>query len=383
MTPWLVALLLPLTGARASTVAPDASLVAEEEEEAQPDGIDWFVAPVAKFNDDIGFMYGGHLALVEHAGGADPFAWFFEIKLRHSTKNRHEHWLYFDTPRFFGLRFRTVAEVLHVSDANYFGVARTETLEETGSKTFNYQLTEPRVQTYLFDEIGGDFFWGVGLTVHYTRTEYGEETLIAKERPPGVDGGHGVIGLVALSYDSRDDELRPHNGIFAEAYAKAATRPLGSSMSYQGVGLVARGYYELLPELVVAVRLMAEDLGGDVPFYEMARIGGSRSVFGLGGVFSQRGVAESRYIGRTKLLSNVELRYYFPQLFGLVSIGLGAFADASLVTDGAAFSELPGRVRPSGGGEITVKWKDVVIVRFDLGFSEEETNFYVEGRHLF
>lgn len=380
MTPSLLPLLAPLVVA-SSTVAEDArpGLRADVE----PDGFDWFVAPVVKFNDDIGFMYGGHLALVQHAQGADPFAWFFEIKLRHSTKNRHEHWLYFDTPRFFGLRFRAIAEVLHVADANYFGIARTAYLEDTSSPTFNYELTEPRVQTILLDELGSDFFWGVGLTVHYTVIEAGDDTLLAKERPAGFDGGHGVIGLVALSYDSRDDELQTRNGLYAEVYAKAATRPLGSSRSWQGAGLVARAYYELLPDFVTAVRVMAEDLGGDVPFYEQTRIGGSRSVFGLGGVFSQRGVAESRYIGRTKALANVELRYYFPPILDLVSVGLGVFGDAALVADGAALSQLWRRVRPSGGGEITLKWKDVVIVRFDLGFSREDTNFYVEGRHLF
>lgn len=347
-------------------------------------GLDWLVVPVLKYNDDIGVMYGLHTVLKEYGDDDDPsFDWFLEVKLRHSTKNRHEHWIYFDMPTFLGARLWLLGEFLRIDDANYFGVANIDHIDEPADESFQYRLTEPRLQTLLSDDLVHGWRWGVGLSFAYTATHYEPTSRLAAERPVGIDGGHLLIGKLALVRDTRDEELRPSSGHYVELYAKAATRPLGSSFSYQGIGAEGRVYFSPLPKLVYAARLMVESLGGEVPFYELARIGGSRTAFGLGGVFTQRGFAESRFIGEDKALTNHELRYYFPPILDLLSLGLGAFLDVSLVVDGADASELVGRLRPSGGVELSAQWKDLVVVRVDLGFSDEERIFYVEGRHLF
>lgn len=346
-------------------------------------GIEWLVLPIFQFNDDAGLIYGLHFPIVNRDQGPEPYAWYFEIKLRHSTKNRHEHFLLFDTHRFFGLRLTVRADVLHIDTANYFGLARTERLPNPEDPRFRYRLTEPRVQTWLTQKFAGDFLWGAGLTVNLTRTRYAPDSELALAQPLGIDGGRGLIGLFTLAYDSRDNELVPRQGWFIEAYAKAATRPLGSSTSFQGVGLNAQTYYALFPWLVFAQRIALEDLGGQVPFYEQNRIGGRTNVFGLGGVFSQRGFLEARFTGRSKALSNSELRLYFPKLFDLIAFGLGAFVDVSAVLDGARLSELPDRLAPSFGGEIHVKWLELILFRIDVGVSREGVLTYIEGRHLF
>ncbi len=358
--------------------ATTTSSVAEE----PPPDFDWLAVPVLKFNDDIGLMYGVHTLFKEY-GDDGEFDWFLEIKLRHSTKNRHEHWLYFDMPAFFGLRLFVLTEVLRIDDANYFGIANVERLDEPSDPYNQYRLTEPRVQTFLSDDLDDTWRWGFGLTFAYTDTRFIDTSRLAAERPTGFDGGHSLIGLAALVHDGRDDELRPSSGQYLQLYAKAATRPLGSSFSFQGVGVETSIYFSPFANFVYAGRLMVESVGGDVPFYELARIGGGRSAFGLGGVFTQRGFAESRFIGKHKALTNQELRYYFPAIFDLLSFGVGGFVDVSLVADGASVADWPGRLRPSVGAELTAKWKDLVVVRADLGFSNEETVFYIEGRHLF
>lgn len=370
--------LLILLAASTSTATTATSSTAEPAGK----GFDWLVVPVLKFNDDIGFMYGIHTLFKEY-GDDDEFDWFLEVKLRHSTKNRHEHWLYFDMPSFLGMRLFILTEVLRIDDANYFGIANVARLDEPSDPFNQYRLTEPRVQTFLSDDFSDTWRWGFGLSFAYTDTSYEPDARIALERPTGFDGGHLLIGVAALVHDSRNDDLRPSSGEYLELYAKAATRPLGSAFSFQGLGAEGSIYLSPFTNFVYAGRLMIESVGGDVPFYELARIGGRRSAFGLGGVFTQRGFAESRFIGQHKALTNQELRYYFPAILDLLSFGLGAFLDVSLVADGASVGDWPGRLRPSGGAELTAKWKDLVLVRVDLGFSNEETVFYIEGRHLF
>lgn len=345
-------------------------------------GLDWLAVPVLKFNNDIGVMYGVHTILKEY-GDDDEFDWFLEVKLRHSTKNRHEHWLYFDMLSFFGLRLFVLTEVLRIDDANYFGVGNVTRLDEPGDPFNQYQLTEPRMQSFLSDDIDDTWRWGFGLTFAYTHTTYRDDSRLALERPTGFDGGHLLIALGALVHDGRDDELRPTSGEYLQLYAKAATRPLGSAFSFQGIGMEGSFYYSPFSDFVYAGRLMVESVGGDVPFYELARIGGGRSAFGLGGVFTQRGFAESRFIGKHKALTNQELRYYFPAILDLLSFGIGGFVDVSLVADDTPVRDWIDRLRPSAGFEISARWKDLIVVRADMGFSNEEQVFYIEGRHLF
>ncbi|MEQ8983999.1 MAG: hypothetical protein RL846_39000, partial [Deltaproteobacteria bacterium] len=151
-------------------------------------GLDWLAVPVLKFNNDIGVMYGVHTILKEY-GDDDEFDWFLEVKLRHSTKNRHEHWLYFDMPSFFGLRLFVLTEVLRIDDANYFGVGNVTRLDEPGDPFNQYRLTEPRMQSFLSDDIDDTWRWGFGLTFAYTHTTYRDDSRLALERPTGFDGG--------------------------------------------------------------------------------------------------------------------------------------------------------------------------------------------------
>lgn len=331
--------------------------------------------PILQFNDDAGLIYGIHFPLVDYGEGVTPYLWYFEIKLRHSTKNRHEHFLLFDLQDLGGVRFTLRGEFLRIADAHYYGIANTEKITDVEAPLYRYRLTEPRIQTLFTQKFAGNFLWGAGLQFNHTRADIAEGALLGSDRPLGYDGGHAFIALATLAHDTRDSELVPRDGHFVEIYAKAATRPLGSSFSFHGAGLVAQAYHAPIRSLVFAQRLMLETLGGEVPFYELSRIGGRTSVFGVGGVFTQRGAAESRFIGRTKALSNTEVRFYFPKLFNFATFGLGAFFDLSSV-------ELR-RLKPSGGGEISVKWKELIVFRIDAGISEEGTRLYVEGFHMF
>ncbi|MCK6552257.1 outer membrane protein assembly factor [Myxococcota bacterium] len=369
-----------------STASDDVGAGGDGEDDEPPRlGLDGLVLPIVQFNDDAGFIYGIHVPLIDYGDGtARPYRWAVELKLRHSTRNRHEHYLWADLPDVAGLRLTLRGTYLRIADANYFGVARTELLAEPRQRFYQYLLDEPRIQLVASRRFLGEFLWGVGVSFSATSTEYLESSLLAAERPLGADGGRALFLLGTLAWDTRDDELVPTRGVYVELYAKGAVEGLGSSFGLGGAGLAVQGYTSPLHRFVLAGRVLAESLTGDVPFYELGRIGGSTNVFGLGGVFTQRGFLESRFLGRHKVLSNLEARQYFPSFFRRrVTLGLAAFFDASLVLDGAEAADLLPRIRPSGGGALLVKWKELVLFRVDAGVSAEGTLLYVEGRHLF
>jgi hypothetical protein len=371
-TPLLLVLALVAAG---EAIAPEKGGLRAAE-------VDWIVLPILQFNDDAGMIYGLHFPIGSYDGERLPYVWFAEAKLRHSTRNRHEHYALFDLRHVFDFRVTLRADFLHIDDANFFGVANSARVDHLDAQ-YRYRLTEPRALGFI---IGPTFdprlTWGAGLSASATRTRVDEGGLLARDRPLGWDGGRSVVGLLSFAFDSRDSELVPSRGQFIELYLKAATRPLGSTYSFQGAGLTAHAYHALLPWLVFAQRAMVESLGGAVPFYEQNRIGGRAHVFGLGGVFTQRGFAEARFIGRNKVLSNSELRFYLPTLFERLTLGVGAFLDVSTLLDRVG-PDHPLVLHPSVGAAISVQWRKLILFRVDYGVSQEGGLLYIEGRHLF
>ncbi len=354
----------------------------EEEEEEQRIGLDWVVFPTFKFNDDTGFAYGGQLNMVEYGeDGLQPFVWELRAKAEHSTNNRHEHSIFFEAPHLLGggWRFLTRIDVLHIDDANYFGIGK-DTRNDRAPSVYNYQLTEPRAQLYVRKNLETAWFVGLGLGYQFTLIDAPTGSLLDAQRPLGWEGGQGPQLQLSVGYDGRDNEIVPRNGYFVEAYTRGAAAPL-ADFSFAVLGLNQQGYIAPWSWLVFAQRVLVEQVLGDAPLYELYRVGSSPSFRGLGGVFSQRGFVEGRFLGSTRLLLNSEVRGYFPPLWGGLVFGLGAFVDASQVVDSSA--AFGAGLHPSVGGEFLINWKDAIVFRIDYAVSEEGGLFYIEGRHLF
>ena len=71
-----------------------------------------------------------------------------------------------------------------------------------------------------------------------------------------------------------------------------------------------RHFVSVVPDgrFVLAYRVMAEWLFGDVPFYELTRWGGSVPILGFGGWETLRGIPFGRYRAPGRAIANVEWR---------------------------------------------------------------------------
>jgi outer membrane protein assembly factor BamA len=352
--------------------------------EEEPDqGLSWLTFPLFKGNDDAGFIYGAQAALVYEEPDASPYLWESRLKLRFSTTNRHDHIWVFDAPGVLDSDFRVTSRVgfQQIEDANYFGVGN-QTVADPDEAYHKFKLRETRSELYVRRDLPRDVYLGVGVSLASTDIAVREGTLLAQETPRGIGGGTGVVGLLYAGYDSRDHDIVPTRGVLTELYLKQSSPLFASTHSFIGLGVNQQLYYAPLPWLVFAQRLVFEDLAGDVPFYELGRIGGSRNFPALGGVHSQRGFAEQRFIGARKLLSNTEVRAYFPPVWRELVIGVGTFADVSRVLEPGQLA-LWEDLHPAAGLEVSIGWDRLFIFRMDYAVSEEGGLFYIEGRHLF
>lgn len=165
------------------------------------------------------------------------------------------------------------------------------------------------------------------------RTDFRElpgESVFRRERVAGTIGAgdiHFNDGVVraGVVLDTRDLEVDPHRGVFAEAL-------VGSGRGYTRKSATVRVYVHALERLVLAARLGGESITGTVPLGALQTFETSDgSASALGGYRSLRGYRDGRFVGPGKLLGGVEARYGLLWAPRLLEIKLFAFYDAGRV----------------------------------------------------
>ena len=119
---------------------------------------------------------------------------------------------------------------------------------------------------------------------------------------------------------------------------------------------------------------------GRVPFYGLPRLGFSdHDRRALGGFGTLRGYKIQRFLGESAVLLNAELRWFFGEwrFWGQhLAPGLATFVDTGRTYDDVDLSFV--RWKTGAGFGFRLAWNLATLVSFDLGFSEEDTIFYLE-----
>jgi outer membrane protein assembly factor BamA len=143
-----------------------------------------------------------------------------------------------------------------------------------------------------------------------------------------VHWGHQL----ALVYDSRDDIDIPRHGAFAALYGEVADRRLGSTSSFVKFGAEWRKFIPFRNgNPVLALRALADYTSGshDTPFWEMASLGGRRTL---------RGFGSDRFIDFNRSLATAEVR---TRVWSLRIFGVNAEIElAPFVETGQVFSDV-------------------------------------------
>ncbi len=225
---------------------------------------------------------------------------------------------------------------------------------------------------YFMVQVVKNLYIGLGVDLtNYTNIETDSTSFLIEDNVSGLDGGTSTgLGFAAI-YDSRDNRYNAYKG--AMIAFKTMTFPswMGNPYLYSSYTLDARKYFNPWLKHVIAIQATTELRTGDVPFYELAMMGGEDKMRGY-------------YKGalRDKVLVDGQLEYRMPvwKMLGLTTwVGTGRVANSysDLSFDGFWLSY-------GLGLRIRVDTKHNTNLRLDWGFGPNGVNgFYINFAEAF
>jgi outer membrane protein assembly factor BamA len=133
------------------------------------------------------------------------------------------------------------------------------------------------------------------------------------------------VARAGLVLDTRDVEIDPHRGVFAEAI-------VGMGRGYTRTTTALHLYAHPLERLILAARAARENITGTAPLSVQQTLETSDGpVVALGGAHSLRGYYDSRFLGPGKIAYGLEARYGLLWAPRLLEVKLFAFYDAGRV----------------------------------------------------
>ena len=280
---------------------------------------------------------------------------------------------YWDT-KFLGGKCRLYTKATFFSDSTYRFFGLTERSRD--KKETNYTDTEfaPEVNlgyylpNHFVVSLGERFRW-----VDINRGRAGSLPFTGSRFPKlqGIKGGSVLAHRLSLSYDTRDDEVYPSAGVFANVYGE-----LGSEFSegrfFSKTGFEAKKYISFKDKRFTTVVKTSFQLtaGNKVPFYEESWIGGENTLRGLGNF---------RFRDDAYILFNVEerIRLFKMHIFDVTS----DWELAPFVDTGRVFSsfrkEFTGHWQVNPGVGFRAIVPPNIVGRVDFGFGIEGLNAFV------
>jgi len=194
-----------------------------------------------------------------------------------------------------------------------------------------------------------------GATLEHTNfRELPGETRFQRDRVAGVVRPGEVpftdrVVRGGVIVDSRDQEIDPHRGVFAEGL-------VGRGRGYTRTTAAARVYLHPFEKLMLAGRVSMERMTGAPPVAAQLTMESSEGPFiALGGYRSLRGYYDARFVGPGKLVGGIEARYALLWSPRLLEVKLVAFYDCGRVfAAGESVRLTADGLHKSGGGEIAV-----------------------------
>jgi hypothetical protein len=326
--------------------------------------------PILMYDTDIGFGYGGKAFLLNYLGGKESF----DIIAFNSTKGERWYRMVFSIPDFEirqGKKYPFALDLVVDYDKwihnSFFGIGSTSRYEDR-----EFYTQEPfEIKTTLSRGFSPHVIARTGLKYISIRNYNFEESSRLRQLPPSLNSG--TVRYTAISagmrYDTRDSYINPSRGHVVNAEVEFAPDISLNNVAFTFVNVSLQNYMVLFyPKTVLAMRLKMKSVSGDdLPVQVLIPAGGNNSI---------RGYSQNRFLERSSVTANIEMRFPIYWRFGGV-IGYDAGTVARSVgdiLDNTIFTS------PVAGLRF---YMDTFVVRVDAGFSRETMGFYFNFGQVF
>ncbi|MDF9800485.1 outer membrane protein assembly factor BamA [Catalinimonas alkaloidigena] len=236
-----------------------------------------------------------------------------------------------------------------------------------------YKINTLSMEHLTYRNVTGKLYAGAGIRFQRTYALGLEEGgLLATEQPIGSKA-YTAAGLnFGLLFDNRNNLMSTTTGVLAEFKHQVHRSWLGSDFEYSLSKLDLRTYWSPFQKRndILAWQLYAYISGGDVPFNELAPLGGDMIM---------RGYYQGRYLDEKFIATQAEYRMaVWKKLSAVAFVGVG---DVSPQLNSFRFKEL--KYSLGGGVRYSVLLDENLNVRFDYAFGKDTQNFYINISEAF
>jgi hypothetical protein len=276
----------------------------------------------------------------------------YGVLLDHAIYGDRDKWFFLGRGKFQYFPMKYYGIGIKSPEAGYDIVSNT-----------NIQLRER-----VLRKIKGNFFIGAEFDFQKMyNVEFSVSNPVGYDYPSGYKGSSNIGFGMGMVFDNRKNVMNVRKGLFAELAFLNYSKFFGSSNSFISTQFDFRYFREgFNPKDVLALQTSAQFNNGDVPFNQMAMIGGESMM---------RGYYLGRFRDKNFFTSQAEYRF-LP--FGFSKrLGAAAFISTATVAPSAK-SLFSSTLKMSGGvgaRYLIFKSKDI-FVRFDLGFTREGNGYY-------
>lgn len=232
------------------------------------------------------------------------------------------------------------------------GVGNDVSIENVEEVTVN----RAKFSTAAMRRFKENYYAGISLDFSdYFGIEADSNSFLISDDVNGLRGGTDIGVGIAIALDSRDNRYNAYKGSLLLSTLTFYPRFLGSRYEFTNMYIDARKYFNPWLRHVIAIQATLTYSSGDVPFYDLALLGGEDRMRGY-------------YKGalRDKVLVDTQVEYRLPiwSIFGVTTwVATGRVADSfkNLDLDGFWLSF-------GGGIRIRVDSENNTNLRFDMGF---------------